>query len=193
MPMSHVLRSEILPLGDYEAIRPHFRARIVDAKKPRRVPLGDRMSAVFENRDSVLLQIQEMLRTERITSEEGIAHEIATYNDLLPAAGQLSLTVFIEISNKEEREKALVELAGIESNIALEIDGERHYAKGTHPELYAGRTTAVHYLKLDVPAEAAAKLKAPGAKAAMVVDHPRYQARLELSPATLKSLASDLA
>jgi uncharacterized glyoxalase superfamily protein PhnB len=193
MPMTPVARAEILPLGDYEAIRPHFRARVVEAKKARRMPLGDNMSAVFENRDSVLMQVQEMLRTERITNEEGIAHELATYNDLLPGAGQLSLTVFVEISDKEAREVALVELAGIENTIALEVDGERLVAKGKNPELHLGRTTAVHYLKIDVGEAQAAKLKAPGASVAMVVDHPRYQARHPLSAVSVRALAEDLA
>ena len=67
--MRLIERSEILPIGEYELIRPHFRARVVEAKRPRRVALGEHISALFENRDSVLLQIQEMLRTERITGE----------------------------------------------------------------------------------------------------------------------------
>src|SRR5277367_2857405 len=99
--MQLIQRNEILPLGDYEAIRPRFRARVIDEKKARRVKLGDHLSAIFENRDSVLLQIQEMLRTERITAEPAIHHEIETYNDLVPARGQVSLTLFVEIPDKE--------------------------------------------------------------------------------------------
>ncbi len=193
MPMKPIERSEILPLGDYEQIRPHFRARVIEAKKPRRVRLGEHMSGVFENRDSALMQIQEMLRTERITAEDGIAHEIATYNDLLPKDGQLSLTVFIEISDKDEREKMLVEYAGIDDCIHLEIDGERFRVRGPNPELFKGRTTAVHYLKVDLPPAAQAKLTRGGFAAAVVVDHPRYQARAELDPASIASLAGDLA
>jgi hypothetical protein len=192
MAMKPVERSEILPLGEYEAIRPHFRTRVIEAKRPRRVRLGDRMSAVFENRDSVLFQIQEMLRTERITSEDGIAHEIATYNDLLPGEGQLSVTLFVEIADKEERDRTLVELAGLEGSLRLEVGGERLPARGTSPELFSGRTTAIHYLKIDVSPAAAEALKAGAAGAALVVDHPRYQARAELEAATVRSLAGDL-
>lgn len=191
--MKPIERSEILALGDYEQIRPHFRARVIEAKKPRRVRLGEHMSGVFENRDSALLQIQEMLRTERITAEDGIAHEIATYNDLLPGPGQLSLTVFIEISDKDEREKMLVEYAGIDDAIHLEIDGERFHVRGPNPELFKGRTTAVHYLKVHVSDEAVAKLTKGGVRAAVLVDHPRYQARAELDAAAVKALASDFA
>ena len=192
MPMTPVQRSEILPLGEYEQIRPHFRARVVAAKKPRRVTLGERMSAVFENRDSVILQIQEMLRTERITSEEGILHEIATYNDLLPGPGQLSLTAFVEIASKEERDRTLAELAGLESRIALEVDGHRFPAKGDPREVLEGRTTAVHYLKVDLSPEAASAIRGETAAVAVIVDHPRYQARGDLSREGVRSLAADL-
>jgi hypothetical protein len=193
MAMTPIARSEILPLGDYEQVRPHFRARVIAIKKPRRLTLGERMSAVFENRDSVLMQIQEMLRTERITAEEGILHEIETYNDLLPGPGQLSVTVFVEIADKAERDRTLEELKGLERSIALEVDGERLAAKGDPREVLEGRTTAVHYMKIDLSAAAAAAIAAGTAAAALVVDHPAYQARAELSPETLRSLAGDLA
>lgn len=191
--MQPIQRNEILPIGEYEAIRPHFRARVIEEKRPRRVRLGEHVSAVFENRDSVLLQIQEMLRTERITSEAAIAHEIETYNDLVPGEGQLSLTVFVEIPEKEVRDRMLVELAGLEDAIALEVDGERFPVRGPRPDGFVeGRTTAVHYLKVTPSKEGAARIKARKAKAALVIAHPRYEARAELAPATIAKLAEDL-
>ena len=56
---------------------------------------------VFENHDTVLLQIQEMLRTERITAEAGILHELETYNELVPGPGELSATLFVEIADRD--------------------------------------------------------------------------------------------
>jgi hypothetical protein len=191
--MQLIQRNEILPIGEYEAIRPHFRARVIEEKRPRRVRLGEHVSAVFENRDSVLLQIQEMLRTERITSEAAIAHEIETYNDLVPGAGQLSVTVFVEIPDKDVRERMLIELAGLEDSVWLEVDGERFAVRGPRPDGFVeGRTTAVHYFKVTPSPEAAAKIKARKAKAALVIAHPRYEARAELGPATIAKLAEDL-
>jgi hypothetical protein len=191
--MQAIQRNEILPIGDYEAIRPRFRARVIEEKRPRRVKIGDHLSAVFENRDSVLLQIQEMLRTERITSEPGILHEIETYNELLPAAGELSLTLFVEVADKETRDRMLVELAGLEDHVALAVDGAIHRATYVRPPGWVeGRTTAVHYLKIPLPPAAAAAIAAKSAKAAIVVDHPRLAARAELGAETLAKLAEDL-
>jgi hypothetical protein len=190
--MHPVTRGEILPIAEYEIIRPRFRQRIIEEKKIRRVALGEHLSAVFENRDTVLYQIQEMLRTERITSEPAIEHEISTYNDLIPGAGQLSLTLFVEIPDRELRERTLVELAGLEDTVALEVDSERFAATGDFAGVLPGRTTAVHYFKFTLSAKAQEAIRR-GQAAALVVSHPRHPARAELPPATLASLAADLA
>src|SRR4029079_12688095 len=82
--MKLIDRGEVLGLAEYETIRDRFRTRVIEEKKVRRVKLGPQASCVFENRDTVLLQIQEMLRTERITREAAVLHEIETYNQLVP-------------------------------------------------------------------------------------------------------------
>lgn len=192
--MRAIERSEILGLGDYEMIRPHFRARVIAEKKPRRVELGEHIAAVFENRDSVLLQIQEMLRTERITAEPAILHEISTYNELVPGPRQLSVTMFVQIPDRALRDRLLVEWAGLEDALAVEVEGERFAAVGPRPAGWiAERTTAVHYLKATLSEAAVAAIVGGAAKAALVVEHPRLLLRAELGRATLAKLAEDLA
>ncbi|WP_437816892.1 DUF3501 family protein [Sorangium sp. So ce1078] len=191
--MRPIDRNEVLGIGEYEAIRERFRNRIIEEKRPRRVRIGDHLTAVFENRDSVLFQIQEMLRTERITSESGILHEIETYNDLLPGEGQLSLTLFVEIPDRALRDQMLVELVGLEDTVSLEVDGVAARAHGKRDgAILEDRTTAVHYLKVDLPAEAQAAIKARKATVALVVAHPRYAVKAPLGRATLDRLAEDL-
>ncbi len=196
--MQPVTREEILPIGEYEKIRPHFRARVIEAKKARRVSVSDIISAVFENHDSVLLQIQEMLRTERITSESGILHEIETYNELVPGPRQLKLTLFVEIADQAERERMLEALAGLEEKVVLDVAGERFVAhsKERKTEGYT-RTTAVHYFTFDLSESATQKIRgaargeAPAVK--LEVTHPAHLVSATLGEATLKSLAEDLA
>ena len=191
--MQPIQRSEILTLGDYEQIRERFRARVIGEKRRRRVAIGEHLSAVFENRDTVMLQIQEMLRTERITSEPGILHEIETYNDLLPGPAQLSMTLFVEVPERETRERLLRDLTGLEDQVALEVAGGPPIrAAGKREGAQPDRTTAVHYLKFDQPAEAVAKLRG-GAEVALLVTHQSYQARAALPPETRAALAEDLA
>ncbi|MCC6524638.1 MAG: DUF3501 family protein [Polyangiaceae bacterium] len=190
--MKPIQRSEILPLGEYELVRERFRVRVIEDKRPRRVALGAHLSATFENRDTVLLQIQEMLRTERINREAAVQHEIDTYNELVPGDDELSFTLFVEIPERELRERMLGELAGLEDHVGLEVDGQLVPAVGKRPEAVPDRTTAVHYLKLPLPAPLAARLRSRAASAALVVKHPRYECRTELSAATLTALAEDL-
>lgn len=190
--MRLVERSEILPIGEYELIRPHFRARIIEEKRHRRVKLGEVMSAVFENHDSALLQIQEMLRTERITSESNIQHEIDTYNELVPGERELSLTLFVEIPDANVRNAMLIELRGLEKHVSIEVDGVVFPLKSDHKGVMDDRTTAVHYFKTQLSEEAAGAVRAKAAKVAVRVDHPRYVARADLGPASIAKLADDL-
>ncbi len=189
--MKPIERGEILSLGEYETVRPHFRARVIEEKKQRRVLVGPNASAVFENRDTVLMQIQEMLRTERITREGAVLHEIETYNQLLPGPRELSATMMIEIDDRDAREKFLTEAEGIEEHIALVIDGERTKATWDPERVLPGRASAVLYLKFPLSEKAAAAVRAGKASITWEVDHPRYQARTALSDATRKSLAED--
>src|SRR5580704_1128108 len=100
--MKPVQRDEVLGFADYETIRDRFRARVIEEKRARRVLVGDRVSAVFENHDTVLLQIQEMIRTERISRPAAVQHEIDTYNQHIPGKDELFATVMIEVGDKEE-------------------------------------------------------------------------------------------
>lgn len=190
--MKPVDRSELLHLGAYEQIREHFRARVVAAKRPRRVSLGPNMTLLFENHDSVLFQIQEMLRTERITSEKAILHELETYNELIPNEGELSATIFVEYAEREERERMLVALAGIEDKFYVVAGGERSNVvpdvRGTDP----GRTMAVQYVKFPLSPGARAAILGGHGSVLVGVSHPAYTAETQLSPETLASLREDL-
>lgn len=191
--MRKVERGELLPLSEYETVRDRFRARIIEHKRARRVAIGPHMSAVFEDRDSVLHQIQEMLRTERITREDAILHEIETYNELIPADRELSLTLFVEIPDQATRDRMLVELEGLEQTFYLEVDGRRLPARSETRGVIPGRTTAVHYAKIPLDAEAIATLRAGKGKWAVGAAHPRYEHHTELAPQTVASIAHDVA
>lgn len=199
--MKPIQRDEVLGLADYETIRDRFRARVIEEKKRRRVKLGPQASCVFENRDTALLQIQEMLRTERITREASILHEIETYNQLVPGEHELAATVLIEIDEKPEREKFLVEAKGLDRAFALVVDGETCKAKHDVAREHPDRTTAVHYLKFPLGERAERALrdvlekKRPPSdvRVEVVVEHPRYSARAGLPPEAVLSIAEDLA
>jgi hypothetical protein len=205
--MKPIERGEVMGLADYETIRDRFRARVIQEKKTRRVKLGESASCLFENRDTVLMQIQEMLRTERITREPGILHEIETYNELIPKDHELSATILIEIDDKETRERFLVEAKGLEREFALVVSEHgavrsfrcagKNDPSREHPE----RTTAVHYVKFDLVPEAEALLREVLERKKTPEDivievtatHPRFTVATTLPASLVASLAEDLA
>ena len=190
--MKKIDRSELLPLGEYEKIRDPFRSRIVALKKARRIRIGEDLSLVFENHDTMLMQVQEMLRTERITNEKGIAHELETYNELVPADRELSATLFIEIPDLARREEMLTRLCAIEEHVSIDVGGESCRATFEEGRRDKGRAAAVQYLKFPLTDRAIEGLR-EGKPAALVVDHDTLATRVELLEATLASLVDDLA
>jgi hypothetical protein len=196
--MKPIERGEILGLAEYEQVRERFRSRVIAQKRLRRVQLGPRATVLFENRDTVLLQIQEMLRTERITRPGAVQHELDTYNELVPAAGEVSCTLMVEIVDKTEREAFLVAAKGLERHVWLVAGPDRVAARSVDRGGTDERTTAVHYLRFALPPpvldEIARGAATDGASAPLelVVDHPAYEARAVLAAATRAELAEDL-
>lgn len=191
--MKPIQRSELLELGAYEQVRERFRARVLNEKRARYVALGPNMTVLFENRDSVLFQVQEMMRTERLTAEKAIEHELETYNELVPSDDELSATIFIEYPEREERERMLEALAGIEDKFYLSVDGERQRLVPDRRSTDPGRTLAVHYVKFILTPSALPALKAGTAQVTLGADHAAYRTETTLGAATLKSLADDFA
>ncbi len=190
--MKPVERGEILGLAEYDLVRARFRARVINEKKLRRVALGGRVTAVFENHDTVLLQIQEMLRTERITREAAVLHEVDTYNQLVPAPGELSATLMVEIPDPGEREAFLDAVRGFERHVALLVDGERFAATFDPTRVLPDRASAVLYVKFPLSAPAGDAIRARRGSVSLTVDHPAYGAEVTLGADVLASLAEDL-
>lgn len=191
--MKKVERNELLPFAEYEQIRPHFRGRMIEQKRRRRLVLGEHMSMVFENHDSVLLQVQEMLRTERISDERAIAHELSTYNELVPPPGGLSGTLFIEYDDKAERSEMLIKFASLRELVLLHIGSHTTRAKfSTHFGEELDRLPAVNYLTFMVGTEHAPKLLDLNTPAALEIAHPDYRVRVELERPVREELAHDL-
>ena len=193
--MKPVHSSEILNLHEYEKVREKRRADIIALKTKRRVQLGRYLSFVFENRDTVWFQIQEMVRAERIVDEAKIADEVDVYNDLLPRPGELAATMMIEIGEAGQIKGVLDALLGIDTRDYVRLEIGPHVVIGTfetgRSDEELGKISAVHFVRFTVPAGARAAFAS--SEVALVVDHPNEHARTVLSQETRRSLAEDLA
>lgn len=189
--MNKVVLDDILGFSAYEKVRQKFREEIIEKKKRRRIAIGDRVSMVFENRDTVIFQIQEMLRAERISDLDKIREEIAVYNELIPGSGELSATMFLEIEDQSNLRDDLLKFLGIDEAVSLHI-GDRvipgHFEEGRSKE---DKISAVQYVRFALD-DGARRAFLEGAPAALVIDHPNYQARAVLSAESRQSLAEDL-
>ncbi len=180
--------SEIQNIADYELARPQLRPRMMALKDRRRVRVGDHLTLLFENRETVRYQIQEMMRIERIVRAEEIAHELETYNELIPNQGELSATLLIEYATAEERDVWLRELLGLENHLWLEAGGHRSRARFDTRQIATDRLSSVQYVKFQLTRE---QMQAFPSGASVVVDHPKYRAVQPLSPEQLRELGAD--
>jgi hypothetical protein len=183
---------DIVDLREYERERAGFRAHVIETKKRRRIGLGPIMTIVFENTDTMRFQVQEMARAERMLRDEQIEHEVATYNELIPEPGELSGTLFIEITEDGELRNWLPKLVGIQRHVAVDVAGERVRAVEVDEERLTREdeiTSTVHYLRFRFTPEQQAAFAAGPVH--LVVDHPAYEADVELTPEQRIELASD--
>jgi len=187
-----IRRDEILSLSEYEKVRDERLRAIIELKRHRRVAVGGEITFIFENRQTAWFQIHEILRAERIDGEAGIREQIEAYDVLIPRPGELRATMMIEIPDREERNRRLPELVGIEEAVSLHIGddvvGVRfHFWRET-----ATRASPVNYAMIPVGEGRAAAFAAGGPPIRLVIRHPRYRAEAELSDSTRAALARDL-
>ncbi len=193
--MPAIERQSLLSLEAYARERSAFRARVLEHKKHRSVHLGEHVTLLFEDELTIRYQIQEMLRIERIFEEEGIRHELQAYNPLVPDGGNLKATMLIEYSDPAERQRALARLRGIEDRVWLQVADRARVHAIADEDLErenAEKTSAVHFLRFELDAGMRLALRG-GASLAFGIDHPQYQAMVDVSPAVRTALAADLA
>jgi len=194
-PSRALTLDDIVENRSYEGERNEFRRHIIGLKKRRRVSVGDFITLLFENRQTMRFQIQEMARVEHLDTDEAIAGELEAYNPLIPEPGHLSATLFIELTSDEDLRAWLPKLVGIERSIELRLaDGTvivdtpeaGHEAQLTRDEA----TAAVHYISFEFTPEQVEAVAAGPVE--LAVNHPEYSAVAQLEQATKDELLGDL-
>ena len=186
----------------YERERESFRDSIIALKKLRRVSVGPVVSLVFENRDTIRFQIQEMARAERLLSDAAIQTELDTYNPLIPGPGELSASLYIELTSREEMEHWLPRLVGIETSVVVSILPSGGNGSGpvivrcsVHPD-HAARltreeiTAAVHFVRFSLTPAQIEQFRT--GTVSVGIEHPEYGERTTVSSDTRDTLFSDL-
>ena len=191
---------DVLDTRAYERQRDSIRASVMQMRTVRRIHLGTVISLVFENQQTMLYQVQEMARAEKMVTDAQVQHELDTYNELIPAPGFLSATLFIECTTADEMKLWFPRLVGIERSIEIRLGDDNeanqiviksipeasHEAQLTREDT----TSAVHYLRFDVGVENAERFRTGPTN--IVCTHPMYLEHMDLTHANRESLSLDL-
>jgi hypothetical protein len=182
--MKPVQRDEILDYVTYKEQRDQIRSDVLGQKEVRRVHVGEYLTFLFENHDTVLYQIQEMMRVEEIVKESDIVHEMETYNELLGTRGELGASLLIEIDDPNQRDVLLKKWLDLPQHIYAKLDdGEKVYAKFDSRQVGDSRLSSVQYIKFETNGRTPVALGA---------DHPDLTEETELTEAQRQALESDL-
>jgi Protein of unknown function (DUF3501) len=190
-----VTPESLMTLEAYSKARTDFRKRVLEHKKLRTIGLGDHVTLLFEDELTVRYQIQEMLRVEKIFDEEGIQHEIDSYNPLIPDGNNFKATMLIEYTDETIRRRMLTQLKGIERKVFVQVEGAKKVYAIADEDLEREndeKTSAVHFLRFQLDADMVKSLQY-GVALSMGVEHENYVAMLAPLPATQQqALLKDL-
>lgn len=192
--MKKLTLDSLMGLEAYANQRADFRQRVIEYKKKRVVQVGEHVTLHFEDRLTMQYQIQEVLRAERIFERAAIEEELAAYNPLIPDGSNWKATMMIEFPNPAERRARLQRLVGIDRATWVGI--------GEHDKVHAiadedlsreneEQTSAVHFLRFELPAAAVVTAK-QAAAIYIGISHDNYQAHVELAEDSRLSLLEDL-
>ena len=194
--MEKLNKSDLFSLEEYSINRDSFRKKVFEEKQHRKVYIGEHVVLLFENKNTIQYQIQEMLRIEKIFDAEGIQEELDAYNPLIPDGSNLKAVMLIEYPNVEERKEKLKILKGIERKIWIKV--------GSHNKVFAiadedleredeTKTSAVHYLRYEFSASMINDWK-NNSSIVMGIDHENYQSSETIISSDISSsLSGDFA
>ena len=187
---------DLVNIAEYETHRKNFRQEIMDLKKHRRISVGEFVTLVFENRETMKFQVQEMMRAERIVEVQRIEEEIDTYNQLVPGENQLKATLFIEVTEQELIKPTLNRFQGIDrgGTTFLAIGDElveAEYEGGRSSEI---KLSAVHYLTFQLSLAQINSIRNFEIPASIKIFHPSadYIYESSINEDLRRQLANDL-
>ena len=191
--LNTIEKSDILSRDEYKSKRKSLREKMVLRKKFRRVDIGPYVTMYFENKDTIIHQINEMVYIEN-GGEEQINDEISAYKSLVPDGQELVATVMIEIDSPIKRAEFLAKMGGFEEQISIKIGDQ--VIKG-RAELDGDRTTAdgkassVQFVHFEFDEKAVEIIKNHIENVTISIDHENYKHSSILNIDTVKELIKD--
>jgi hypothetical protein len=189
-----ITHADILPLADYARIRKEKREENVLRKKLRRLHVGPFATVLFENYDTMWMQVQEMLYIEK-GGDAQLADELAAYNPMIPSGNELTCTLMFEIEDELTRRRLLSRLGGVEDHIFLLIGAHRVAAvpeQDVERTNAQGKASSVHFLHFPLDEAQRAAFADPAQPAMFAIEHENYGHIAIMSETMRSELQRDL-
>lgn len=189
--MRKIKLSDIIDIAEYERRRNDYRSKIMIEKDKRRIHVGPKITYLFETFDTMVYQVQEMMRAERIVAEEAIMEEINTYNELVPNANQLSASMFIEISDVEGRKDFLTKIVTLPDHTYLLVNDEKIMAEFDPRQGSDDKLSSVQYIKFSLSEMQAEQFNKSDSRIVFGFDHDEYNFEHEINDETKSIFSND--
>ncbi len=192
--MKPLTQESLIDYAEYERQREDFRRRMIELKRVRRISVGPKITLVFENRDTIQFQIQEMIRAERIVDPVKVQEELDVYNALLPAPGELSATLFIEITDSADIKRDLDAFQGIDRGrtVSIEAGGLASYGQFEGGHSKDDKISAVHFVRFAISSGLQDALRTEVTPITLRIRHRHYEAETAVSSALRRQWVEDL-
>ena len=192
--MKPIALEDVIPLGDYERQREAFRSRIIALKQRRRISIGPLVTLIFENRETLQFQTQEMIRVERILDPHKVQDELDVYNALMPGAGELSATLLIEITEQDRMKEWLDVFMGLDhgETLAIRAGIEQVFGQFEGGHSHETKISAVHFVRFKPTASMTAAFADLRQPVMLTVHHHEYHAETPVPGSMREEWLNDL-
>jgi Protein of unknown function (DUF3501) len=185
--------ADIMPMKDYERVRDEKRRAVIAMKANRRLAVGPYATFIFENYETMWLQVHEMLRIEKGGAAQ-IEDELQAYNPLIPNGHELVATVMFEIDDPARRAALLAEIGGVEKYMEMRVGGDVIKAKGETDLDYTsaeGKASSVQFVHFPFTPQQILAFRAPDTEVTVAIAHPAYGHMAIMPQAMKQELAKD--
>jgi hypothetical protein len=193
--MKALTADELISIEEYDRRRESFRASIIALKQRRRISVGPLITLVFENRETLRFQIQEMIRAERIVDPAKVQDELEVYNELLPDPDELSATLLIEIVDEADIKAKIDQFMGLDQGhkVAITAGGEVIFGEFEGGRSHETKISAVHFVRFRPTASMKRTLSDLSRPVTIRVDHGGYRHDVSVSGTMREEWLADLA
>jgi len=192
--MKELIQTDLLSTADYERQREQFRSQIIALKQRRRISVGPLITLVFENRETLRFQTQEMIRVEHILDPHKDQEELDVYNALMPGSGELSATLLIELTEQERMKEWLDVFMGLDhgETVAIRAGTEQAFGLFEGGHSHETKISAVHFVRFRPSVSMTAAFADLRQSVMLTVHHHEYHAEAPVPGSMREEWLSDL-